>query len=124
MDRRLGRPPSELLSIEVEWNRAKTPQRRQAHVQHDRLDEPLLHDPWRDELAEAISPEVLVDGDGDKDRAGHGLVAVDGVGAGDGGEGGDLDACCCISNDDNDLEQLAAAVNDQGKRHTLQSHLY
>lgn len=112
MHRRLGRPTSELLPVEVERNRTKTPQRRQAHVQHNRPDEPLLHDPRRDEFAEAIPPEILVDRDGDKYRAGNRLVAIDGVGAGDGREGGDLDACRCVSNDDNDLKRLDAAVNE------------
>lgn len=112
MHRGLGCPPSELLPIEVERNRAKTPQRRQTHVQHDRLDEPFLHDPGCDELAEAVSPDVLVHGDGDKDRAGHRLVAVDRIGTGDGREGGNLDTCCCVSDDDNDLEKLDTTANE------------
>jgi len=67
MNRRLGRPSSELLAIEVERDGAETPQCCQGHVQHDRLDEPALFYPRSDELAEAIAPEVLVDSDGHHD---------------------------------------------------------
>lgn len=44
---------------------------------------PALHGPWGDELAEAVIPDVLVDGDGNKDGASDGLVAVECVGGGD-----------------------------------------
>ena len=45
---------------------------------------PVLHGPWGDELAEAVTPDLLVDSDGSKDGASDGLVAVDCVGGGDG----------------------------------------
>jgi hypothetical protein len=45
---------------------------------------PVLHGPWGDELAEAVTPDVLVDSDGSKDGARDGLVAVDCVGGGGG----------------------------------------
>ena len=39
-----------------------------------------LYDPGRDEHRESVSPDVLVDSDGDEKTACDGLVAVDGVG--------------------------------------------
>lgn len=85
-------PRAKRLPIVPKQHAKKTPQRNKAHVGHDGRHVAAADDPGRDELAEAVAPDVLVDGDGDEDGAADGLVRVDGVGAGDGGEGGDLDA--------------------------------
>lgn len=103
MHRRLGRPSSEPLPVKVERDGTETPQRCQAHIQHDRLDEPAFLDPRGDELAETVAPEILVDGNGDKNRTGHGFIAVDGVRAGNSREGRYLDACSGVSNNHNHL---------------------
>lgn len=103
MYRGFGRPPSEPLSINVERNRTETPQGSQAHVQHDWLDIPALLNPRGDELAEAVPPQVLIDRDGNEDRACDGLVAVHGVGAGNGWQGSNLDSSRGIPDDHNDL---------------------
>lgn len=84
MHRGIGSPPSEPLSVHVEGNRTETPERRQAHVQHDWFDVPTLLNPWGDKLAEAVSPQVLIDGDRNEDRACDGLVAVHRISACDG----------------------------------------
>lgn len=67
MHRRLGRPPAESLSIEIERNATETPQRRQGHVQHDRLDKATFLHPRSDKLAEAVTPQILINCDRDKD---------------------------------------------------------
>lgn len=103
MHPRLGRPPSELLSIKVAWDGKETPQRCQTHVQHDRFHKPALFDPRGDELAEAVSPDILIDGDGHENRTRDGLVAVDGVGADDGWESGNLNSSGRVADDDNHL---------------------
>ncbi len=96
-------PLPECLSVEPEQDAKRAPQRGQAHVQHDRRDVAVRDDPWRYELAEAVAPQVLVDGDGDKYRARDRLVRVDGIGGSDTGDGGDLDARAGVANDDDDL---------------------
>lgn len=63
MHPRLRGPTSEPLTIEVEWDGTETPERCQTHVDHDWLDEATFHDPRGDELAKAVSPDILVDGD-------------------------------------------------------------
>lgn len=67
MHRRVGRPPPKPLPKEIEGDCTQTPQRRQRHIQHDWFDKPTLLHPRRDELAEAIAPEVLVHSDGHED---------------------------------------------------------
>ena len=98
----LATPLAASLSNKEEQDPEAAPQKDQAHVEHDRRDEPSADRPRGDELAEAVAPEVLVDGDGDEDRAGDGLVGVDGVGGGDGRDGGDLDARAGVADDDDD----------------------
>lgn len=92
-------PLSERLAVEVEDNAERTPQEDQTHVEHDWWQVPIGNDPRRDELAETISPHVLVDSDRHEDRSRNGLVRVDGVGRRDGRDGGDLDAGAGISDD-------------------------
>ena len=97
------RPPTKRLSIVIEHNPARTEHKSQTHVHHDGPDEADVLGPGGDELGEAVAPEVLVDGDGDEDAAGDGLVAVDAVGAADRGDGGDLDADQRVADDDDCL---------------------
>jgi len=96
-------PLPEGLAAEPEQHAEQAPQRDERHVGHDGWDVAGLDGPGGDELAEAVAPDVLVDGDGDEDGAGDGLVAVDGVGGGDGGESGDLDTGAGVTDDDNHL---------------------
>lgn len=101
--RRLGCPSSELLAVEVEWNRKETPQCTQTHVQHDRLYKSRFLNPGGDEFAKPVSPDILVHRDGHEYRACHGLVAVHSVCASDGRQCGNLDACCSITDNHNHL---------------------
>lgn len=103
MHRIILRPPPERLPEEVERNRAQTPQRDQTHVRHNWRNEAILHDPRRDKFSESVSPDVLVDRDGDHQRSSNGLVGVDRVGRSHGGQGGDLDTGARITDDDDDL---------------------
>lgn len=70
-------PPSESLAFVVKQYAEETPQYNQTHVRHDRRNIPGFDDPRSDELREAISPNILVDGDGHKDATANGLVRVD-----------------------------------------------
>ncbi len=79
------RPPAHPLAKEVKYHTKRAPQEDQAHIQHDRRDIPISNDPRRDEFAEAISPNVLVDRNRHEDAACNWLVAVDGVGGCNGG---------------------------------------
>jgi hypothetical protein len=68
------RPASEALPPKPKHNPERTPQRNQRHVRHDRRNIPRARAPRRDELAEAVAPEVFVDGDGHEYGAADGLV--------------------------------------------------
>ena len=103
-------PLSEGLALVVEQDAKGAPQKDEGHVQHYGRDIAVRDDPGRDELAEAIAPQVLVDGDGDEDAAGHGLVAVHGICRGDGWDGGDLDTGTCVSDDDDDLGMCVSST--------------
>ena len=72
-------PLSEGLSVIPENNTRQAPENNQAHIRHDRGDIAALDDPWSDELRETVAPDVLVDCDGDKDRACDRLVGIDRV---------------------------------------------
>ena len=93
-------PLPKRLPLEIEQNAHATEQGDQRRVRHDRLDIAGLDDPRGQELGVAIAPDVLVDGDGDEETAGHGLVAVDGVGRDDGRERRDLDPGTGVADDD------------------------
>jgi hypothetical protein len=56
-------------------------------------------------LFEAVTPNVLVDRDGNKDGASDGLVAVDCADGGDGWDGGDLDSGAGIVSNGNGLDK-------------------
>jgi hypothetical protein len=51
----------------------RTPQCRQAHVERDRGYIAASDDPVGDEFGEAVTSQVLVDGDGEENRAGDRL---------------------------------------------------
>jgi hypothetical protein len=99
----LPTPPPKRLPLEIKHKSKQTPQRDQPHIRHDRRHKPALLHPRRDELCEPIPPDVLVDGDGDHERAGHGFVRVDGVGGQHARQGGDLDAGAGVADDDDGL---------------------
>ena len=67
-------PSSKVLSVEPEQDSKQTPQGRQAHIKHDRGNVAVRDDPIGDEFREAIPPKVLIDSDGDKNRASDGLI--------------------------------------------------
>lgn len=115
------RPPPERLPVEPEQDAEGAPQRRERHVEHDRWDVARADDPRCHELGEPVAPEVLVDGDGDEDAAGDGLVRVDGIGGGDAGDGGDLDTGARVADDDDDAPVprvlVADSVDDVAENH-------
>lgn len=80
------------------------PQHRQAHVQHNGRNIAGCLSPRRDELAETVAPDVLVDRDGDEDRSDDGLVAIDGVCTRDSGQGCNLNTGASVTNKDDCLE--------------------
>lgn len=90
MNFRLGRRLPASCTSEVERDSNQVLQCNQARVQHDGQGIAVALYPRHDELAKSVAPDVLVDGDCDKEGAGHGLVAVDSVGTGDSGERCDL----------------------------------
>lgn len=96
-------PLAEGLTHVIEQDTKSTPKEDERHVQHDGRHVAVCNDPRGDELAEAIAPQVLVDGDGDEDATGHGLVTVHGVCGCDGWNRSDLNPGTCVSDDDNDL---------------------
>lgn len=96
-------PFPERLAEEVEQNTKGTPEEDESHVEHDWGNETIFNGPWGDKLAEAIAPNVLIHGDGNEDGTGNRLVAVNGVGGCDCGNGGNLDTGAGVSNDDDRL---------------------
>ena len=99
----MSRPFAESLSFEPEQNAEKTPQCGQSHVRHDRWDIAGFHDPWRNELAKAVSPDILVDGNGHEDAPCNRLVGIDSVSGGDSWESSDFDTCAGIADNDDGL---------------------
>ena len=104
MQGRVPRQPPQALAPEVEEDAKAAPEEDERHVQHDGRQETASNGPRRDEFRKSIAPDVLVDRDGDEDGAGDGLVAVDRVRGGDGGDGSDLDPGAGVADDDDDLE--------------------
>ena len=68
------RPSSEGLPKIVERDAEQAPESDKTHVRHDRRDVSRLQYPWRDEFSEAVTPNVLIDSNGDHERAGDGFV--------------------------------------------------
>lgn len=67
MHLRVPRPLPERLPIEPENDPRQAEEEDQTHVRHDGRDVSALDDPRGDELREAVSPDVLVDRDGNED---------------------------------------------------------
>lgn len=106
-------PPSERLAVVVEDDAAQAPKKDERAVGHDGRNVSRLLNPWRDELGETVSPDVLIDRDGYHERAGNGLVRVDGVGVDDTGQSGDLNASACVS-DYNDWGPVPLVLHADG----------
>lgn len=83
MHLRISRDLSQPLAIVIKDDPTSTEKGCQTHVQHDSGNEATALRPWRNELAQAVAPEVFVHSNGDEDASGNGLVAVDSVRAGD-----------------------------------------
>ncbi len=96
-------PLPEGLAVEPKQNTERAPKKGQGHVGHDGWNVAIGNDPWGDELAEAIPPDVLVDGDGDEYASGHRLVGVNGIRRRNSGKRSDLDACTSISDNNYSL---------------------
>jgi len=113
-------PPPKSLPVEVKHKPKQTPQRDQPHVRHNRRHKPALLHPRRDEFRKPIPPDVLVDRDSNHERAGDGLVRVDGVGGEHARESGDLDAGAGVADNDDGLPVpfvLVAEGDDEVAEH-------
>lgn len=105
MDIAVSRPLSKRLAEEPENDSRQAPERNQRHISHDGRNEARLSSPWRDELAESVTPHVLVDRNGHEDGASYGLVRIDGIRRCDGGQGSNLDTRAGVTNDNDGLLQ-------------------
>lgn len=126
MHTRMRSPLPTLLSPEIKDDSKRAPQNYQTHIHHYGRQIAVLHGPLGDELAKAVPPEVLVDGDSDKDRASSWLVTINRICACYCWEGGDLYAGAGISNNDDGLviirqEHKRLCWDEQKRKHTLQS---
>jgi hypothetical protein len=74
MNLRVPGPLPEGLAIEPKYNAEQAPKEGQGHVRHDRRNVSICNDPWGDELAETITPDVLVDSYSDEDASGNRLI--------------------------------------------------
>nr|POE97710.1 hypothetical protein CFP56_76180 [Quercus suber] len=79
VDGAVPRPSTESFATEIEQDAEETPQRGEGHVGHDGRHGAGLLDPGRDEFRETVTPHILIDGDGDHERARDGFVGVDRV---------------------------------------------
>lgn len=102
---RVSCPLSKRLAIVIEWDGKKTPQDHQAHIEHNGGLISVSFRPRCDKLAEAITPDILVHGDGDEDRSSDGLVAVNGVCTGNGWDRRHLYAGASVADNDDWLRQ-------------------
>lgn len=67
MNLRIPGPLPKRLSKVPKHNPTQTPQGNKTHIRHDGRDISILDDPRRDEFAEAVAPDILIDRDGDED---------------------------------------------------------
>jgi hypothetical protein len=74
MNLRIPGPLTESFPVKPEHNAEQAPKESQGHIRHDGRNVSVCNDPWGDEFAETITPDVLVDGDGDEDASGHRLI--------------------------------------------------
>jgi len=96
-------PFSKGLPLEPEQDTTQAPYQNQCHICHDRRDIPICNNPWRDELGEAITPDVLVDRDGNEDAACNGLVRINRICGKDCWKRGNLDTSAGPSDYHDDL---------------------
>lgn len=93
-----------------------------------------LLNPRCDELGETITPDVLVDSDGDEQGSSNWLVRIDSICANDGRNRGHLHARSTKSNDDDDFpwpfslhadggNDVADVHNDHVGNHCEETHL-
>jgi len=110
MDLRVACPFPERLPEEPENDSTARPHCNQRHIRHYWRYIPALEDPRRYELRETISPHVLVDGDGYKDGASHGLVRINGICRRDRRECCNLDTRARVSDYHNNLFLALACI--------------
>ena len=116
-------PPPKRLPLPPKQPPKQAPQQNQTRIRHNRRNKPILLRPHRNKLAKPIPPNVLIDRDAHKQATCHGLVAIDGVGGGDGGERGDLDAGAGEADDDDGFPGPVVLVAD-GHDDVAQVHDY
>ena len=121
MNARLRRPLPAPLSIEIEKDAKRTPQNMQTHIQHDRRQEPTGVNPIGDEFTETVTPQILVDCDIHEERPGDGFVAVNSIGAGNGGQRSNLNTRTSVTDDHNRLYILTLAPTILQSRKCLSS---
>lgn len=103
---RVPGPLSELLAEKEEDDTERAPQENQRHVGHDWWDESSRNRPWRNELGESVTPNVLVHSNGDHDRSCYRFVAVDSVCCDNGRNGSNLNTSTGVADYDNWLFRL------------------
>lgn len=134
MDLRVASPSAEGLSVLPEDDSAQAPQEYERAVRHDGRNVSRFDDPRRNEFGEAVTPDVLVDGNGNKEGASNWLVGVNSVGGHNRWDRGDLDAGCGKRDDDDRLprplplvadccDNVADVHDDDVRNHGHQSHL-
>lgn len=127
-------PPSKGLPLIVEQDTEKTPQQDQTPIRHDRRNIPIGNNPLGNELAESITPHILVDRDGDEQTARNRLVAVDCICGYDTRESGDLDASAGVADQDDGFpgpvvlvahadDDVAEVHDDNVGDHCWETHL-
>lgn len=133
MDGAVPRPSPECLALVIEQDAEKAPEQNQGRIRHDWWNVSISDDPIGDELAESVSPNVLVDRNGDKQAAGDGLVAVNGIGGNHAGNSCDLDAGASVADDHDHLpgpfllvahthDDIAQVHDDHVRDHGRQTH--
>lgn len=103
MDLAILRPSSKCFAFVPKQNSKQAPQQCKSHICHDGRDISRLNDPRRDKLAEPISPNILINGDGDEDTSRHRLVRIDCICGDDGGKCSNLDPGASVANNNNNL---------------------
>lgn len=106
-------PSAECLSLVVEENAEQAPKQDKRPIGHDWGNVSTFNDPGSDELAEAVTPHVLVDSDANEETACDRLVRIDSVSAGNTRQGGDLDTCTGVADQDDGLPGPLVLVADR-----------
>lgn len=101
MSFRLPCPASEILPVKVEDSDPRAEKNYQAHYCHDRDYCPCRSHPGIEELAYAISPEILRNGDGNKYMPGSWFITVNSICSYDGWNGSTDNSNWRIAKNDN-----------------------